>query len=165
MKSIYVLMAGCVVASCRVSEPPRTGSPTLASCGRLFTLRSLEPFVAPLTGASMAQEDVADHRDARIQLSLVSYAAERFCVEVGRYPNSVQEIISYGRRLPSDAGCAIRYRMPRHPWTQRYRYDLNHGSPQIVSPGPDDRYGTSDDVSLDPQAPEVVQISVVPCRL
>ena len=149
-----------LVGACSLAvREPQASSPT-ASCGQLYRQRSLEPMIAPLVGATALEIDAADRHNARIEVSVIALAAERYCLQRGRYPTSVSELIRIGGTQPSGASCVIRFAPPEDPWGHPYRYEVENGVPHIMSIGKDGTARTADDLSLLPSDPGSVQIDV-----
>jgi hypothetical protein len=133
--------------------------PQADQCGSLSRLRSLEMFLAPLSGATSEQNMAADRHQVRIDLSLISLAAERSCTELGRYPASLRQLVRDIKQLPPSSVCVLLAPLDRDPWGRNYLYLMRDGIPHISSSGPDRRAGTADDISLEVTGEEVVRIN------
>lgn len=154
-----ILPLGVAALACGVTaRVPIAESPATA-CGLLYQKSNLEPWIAPLTGATEAEEEAANQHNAGIDLSMISLAAERACVEDGHYPASLSELHRRGAGVKGIQACVLRVHVRHDPWVRPYRYVMREGVPFISSAGRDGRAGTADDISLAPPARDLVPIN------
>jgi hypothetical protein len=152
----YLLL---VSSACAVLEKGDV-NPADSTCAQLYRLSSLEPSIAPISGATPAERAAADRHNAELEVSMISLAAERACSALGRYPESLAELIRFGQQLPPSASCVLRWPVAPDPWGHPYVYRRVGGEMQVMSHGPDRQLNTSDDVVLRPPRSEIVRIDV-----
>lgn len=166
MRWIVLPVAGAFLQACAGQPPAVLPSAQPSPCGVLRRQSSLELEVPLLVGGDPELNDRADRHNARVSLSLIALASERACVELGRYPNSMGELIRHGRKLPGNALCALRFSLGRDPWGNSFQYVLRNGIPELFSPGPDKRAHTGDDVTLQHPVESSVPIDArAQCRM
>ena len=152
--AVYLLL---ISSACAILERDVEAAPV--ACGQLYRLRTLEPLIAPLSGAILAERAAADRHNAALEVSMISLAAERACSALGRYPQSIGELVRFSQHLSRSASCVLRERPDPDPWDRPYVYRLVEGEPQIMSGGPDRQLNTPDDIVLRPPRPDIVLIT------
>jgi hypothetical protein len=98
------------------------------------------PFAVPEPGMREPPKDLDAEMDrelARIQAEMLIEAADFFRLEKGRWPTSLAEVVEAG----------FMGAVPKDPWDGDYRLKTGEDGQTIVeSAGPDQSFGTSDDV-------------------
>jgi hypothetical protein len=145
--AILALLFIAVVAGC--GGPPGESSVPAIQCG------SLRVWPVPRGRPAVPREGhEALRRQARVKLTRatldhVSYTAERFCVEQGRYPASFSELIEADSAIPLYTPCRFELlTAPLDAWNRPIVYELERGTPKIYSVGPDGVAGTPDDIRV-----------------
>lgn len=91
----------------------------------------------------------------RSRLSVIAFAAERYCSEAGRYPNDLRELVARAETLdPRREACLFDTLLASDEWGTAISYTMRSQAPEIVSAGPDRQFSTQDDVSLPDAAEE-----------
>ena len=72
--------------------------------------------------------------------------------EPPRYPKAVGPYLKAHGYIPGAFGKPARPAPIMDPWGRPYEYALSNGVPSVVSPGPDGKRGTADDIAADPEA-------------
>lgn len=105
-------------------------------------------FIAP-PDADAAMRTMFAVKRSRAALNHVAVAAEKFCVDTGRYPRSLSELWAAGDKLARGHPCALASPGPvSDEWGNEYEYEFVDSVPRIQSAGPDGEFGTSDDVRI-----------------
>lgn len=75
---------------------------------------------------------------AKAQLEMLSTAIEAFRLDIGRYPNSLDELIN-GNDPKWRGPYLAKKQIPKDPWGKdyQYKYPGDHGSYDLYSFGPD----------------------------
>lgn len=79
---------------------------------------------------------------AKAQIEMLSSAIEAFKLDVGRYPNSLDELINSSE--PNWRGPYLaKKQIPKDPWGRdyQYKYPGEHGNYDLYSLGPDGQLG------------------------
>ena len=111
----------------------------------LVILATLAAIVIPKMAGRSQQAKVTA---AATQISSFKTALESYEVDTGAFPKSggLGELVSSGVQ-----GWRGPYldRIPPDPWGNSYEYDFpgKHGTFDLISPGPDGRTGTDDDIN------------------
>lgn|SRR5574341_922292 len=152
--------AFAVLGACQRAAPASNGERAMNAsqasqapsqlCGRLRWWKMPTGDVFPRESAPV------EPTKTKARLSQIAAATESYCMEhQGRYPASLDELLAYSKTLPRTAFCRIDETMLRDQWGRVLAYTVQNGIPNLVSPGPDGKLGTMDDVTLpqegDPQ--------------
>lgn len=114
----------------------------------LVILATLAAVVIPkFAGRSRQARETA----AKAQIANLEVAIDAFEVDVGRYPRTLEELITPPADNPQDwRGPYLKKGIPLDPWGNPYVYEMpgRHlpDSYDLTSPGPDGRLGNEDDI-------------------
>jgi hypothetical protein len=134
-----------VFAGCRGAGEDSSANP----CGSLRAWPTVPGLWVPPADAGEAAFRAAAIWETQDALNLVSYAAERFCVEHGGYPASLSELIEADSEIPPLTPCRFELlAAPLDAWDRPIVYESEGGIPKIYSTGPDGVAGTPDDVRV-----------------
>lgn len=86
-------------------------------------------------------------RSARVQIGLFQEAVKLYQLEVGSYPQTLQDLITNNSGQDDSVGSWPYIKeVPNDPWGQAYEFKA--GDPPVISsPGPDRQSNTQDDIS------------------
>ena len=95
-------------------------------------------------------------RDAVVEMAMMELALDDFQADVGRYPTESEGLAALEVRPPGEDKWAGPYRkVKKDPWGRDFIYHFpathNNGGVDLLSPGPDGKEGTSDDVGSWPE--------------
>lgn len=82
-------------------------------------------------------------KETRLQISEVRKAAEMYYTECASYPPSIQALIEKPESCSTWGPDPYLKKMPKDAWGKDFIYELDGGSPIIVSLGADNREGGS----------------------
>ncbi len=116
----------------------------------LVILATLAAIVVPKFSGRTEQARITA---AKTQISNFGVALDSFEIDVGYYPkgrNGLQDLVVQPRDASAWRGPYIK-EIPKDPWGNEYVYESpsRHGdkSYDLMSPGPDGRVGTDDDIT------------------
>ena len=98
------------------------------------------------------QAEKAREKTAKVQISTLANALDAYALDVGRYPSSAEGLDALVRQpggVEQWDGPYLKKAVPKDPWGNPYDYRPPEGSSdyEIISPGPDGKLGTADDIS------------------
>lgn len=103
-------------------------------------------------GAMMNAQDDAQERTAQIKASGYAEACKRFKIDVGFFPNQLEDLITRPQGV-SDRKWRRPYveKMENDPWNNPYtvQVDTATNRVRVVSAGRDGKLGTEDDIASD----------------
>lgn len=73
-------------------------------------------------------------------------AANMYEVDNGKFPDSLQNLISKGSEINWNGPYLEKEEIPKDPWGNEYRYTRQGNSYTVASAGPDGTFGTGDDI-------------------
>ena len=85
---------------------------------------------------------------ARTDISSITQAARLFNMDIGRYPETLEELVN-----PPEGPMGVKEdpyleKVPIDPWGRNYVYSIGEDNkPVVVCVGPDGQEGTADDIS------------------
>ena len=132
------------------ARPRGTTAPTTTSWPFLVVIATVAPFVVwlvlPNYGARTCGE--AKTGAAGITVRTLEGACRNFWIDVGRYPTDAEGFDPLLAAPPDEPGWNGPYFKGDlvDPWGMRYVYRSTTGKPKIISPGPDGRIDTADDI-------------------
>jgi len=95
----------------------------------------------------------ANLRAARIGIENLKQTVQMFKMHVGRYPESLEELITRPDEADNWSGPYLE-KLPKDPWGNEYKYESqpeDENQPYVIlSFGPDGLEGTDDDISNAP---------------
>lgn len=117
----------------------------------LVILGTLAAIVVPKFSGRTEQARITA---AQSQIAVFKVALDSFEVDCGFYPkgkNGLQDLVQQPRDSANWRGPYLQQAIPNDPWGNAYIYECpgkhNDTSYDLMSPGPDGRTGTDDDIS------------------
>lgn len=89
----------------------------------------------------MSQVKAAESTVKNIRLAVNMYE-----VDNGKYPDSMQNLISKGSEINWQGPYLEKAEIPKDPWGNEYQYTKQGNGYTVASAGPDGSFGTGDDV-------------------
>ncbi len=83
---------------------------------------------------------------ARSSINNISTAIDLYEVDNGRYPESLQALITRGSEANWNGPYLREARIPQDPWGNEFRYTRRDNGFEIRSAGPDGQFGSDDDI-------------------
>lgn len=85
---------------------------------------------------------------AKSSISAIRLAVGRYEVDTGKYPSSLQNLITKGSEKGWNGPYLERAEqgLPKDPWDNDFQYSVQGNQFTVVSAGPDGAFGTEDDV-------------------
>ncbi len=82
----------------------------------------------------------------RSSISNIALAIDLYEVDNGRYPESIQALITRGNEANWNGPYLREARIPQDAWGNEFRYTRRDNGFEIRSAGPDGQFGTDDDI-------------------
>ena len=89
----------------------------------------------------MSQVKAAESTVKNIRLAINMYE-----VDNGKYPDSMQNLISKGNEIKWQGPYLEKAEVPKDPWGNEYQYTKQGSTYTVASGGPDGSFGSGDDI-------------------
>jgi general secretion pathway protein G len=103
----------------------------------------LAAVVVPKLGGRVGQAQV---NAAKSSVSAIRMAVGMYEVDNGKYPDSLQNLISKGNEINWNGPYLEKGEIPKDPWGNEFQYSRQGTQFTVVSAGPDGSFGSEDDI-------------------
>jgi general secretion pathway protein G len=114
----------------------------------LLVVMAIVAMLAVMVAPNVFRQQAGAMRDVAIsQISALEVALDTYRLDLGRYPNDLEDLISDNGRDLSWNGPYLRRGLPLDPWNNDYVYEGDGGSFTLISFGADGQQGGEGDDS------------------
>ena len=118
----------------------------------LLVVMAIVAMLAVMVAPNVFRQQAGAMRDVAVsQISALEVALDTYRLDLGRYPNDLEDLVSDNGRDVSWNGPYLRRGLPLDPWNNDYVYERNDQSFILISFGADGQQGgegEDSDISL-----------------